>query len=42
MANRRSSGDRRKPRRMNTQQILLTVIGLLVIAAFILGSLASY
>jgi hypothetical protein len=39
MAARRSPGSGRKARRANPQQIIFTVIGLLVILTFLLGML---
>jgi hypothetical protein len=41
MTSRRSSTPQRKARRASPQQIVFTVIGLLVIVAFILGMLSS-
>ena len=41
MSARRQSGSTRRPRRLHTRQILLTVIGILVIATFVNLFLAS-
>jgi hypothetical protein len=41
MSSRRPSPSQRRPRRANPQQIVFTVIGLLVIITFILGMLRS-
>jgi hypothetical protein len=41
MANRRTSASQRKARRASPQQIVFAVIGLLVIAAFILSMLTT-
>jgi len=41
MSARRQSGSTRRPRRLHTRQILLTVIGILVIATFVLGLIAQ-
>jgi hypothetical protein len=39
MANRKSDTAPRKGRRVNTQRLIFTVIGLLVILTFVLGML---
>jgi Na+/phosphate symporter len=39
MASRKNSGSGRKARRVSPQQVVFTVIGLLVILTFILGML---
>jgi hypothetical protein len=41
MANRRTSSPQRRARRASPQQIIFTVIGLLVIFAFILSMLST-
>jgi hypothetical protein len=41
MSTRKPSGAARRPRRLHARQIALTVIGLLVIATFVLGLLAQ-
>jgi hypothetical protein len=42
MTTRRSSSSQRKGRRVDPRQLIFTLIGLLVIVAFILGMLQSY
>jgi len=39
---RKSSRPSNKPRRVDPRQLVFTVIGLLVIVAFVLGMLQSY
>jgi hypothetical protein len=41
MSSRRPSTADRRRRRMSTQQLILTIIGILVIAAFLLGLFAN-
>jgi len=41
MSARKQSAPPRRPRRLHTRQIVLTVIGVLVIATFILGLLSQ-
>jgi hypothetical protein len=41
MSARKQAAPARRPRRWHTRQIILTVIGLMVIATFILGLLAQ-
>jgi hypothetical protein len=41
MTSRRTSASTRKSRRASPQQIIITVVGLLVIFAFILGMLST-